>query len=326
MAESVELDLKDRKILYELDVDARQSLAEIGKKVGLSKEVVNYRINRMTEQGIIREFYARIDSSKLGLVMFRTFIRLQNITPEKEAELIDYIVSKKPVGWCVKVQGNWDINFIYWAKSTNNFFVFWKKFKKQYGNYIANRWTSVFGWFINLPKGFLVGKKPDNYQPFIMGGSEKIDFDELDIRILTILSEHAREPLTSIAQKVGASDKVVSYRIRNLEKQGVIGSYGVQLDLSKIGYEYWKIHVSFKDYSEQRFNELNNYCIQHPNIVYTDELIGGADLEIEGFFRGSAELQEFMNELRYKFNDLVRDYEIMLYYKEYKLVLFPWEN
>src|SRR3989338_9168493 len=110
MAESVELDLKDRKILFELDVDARQSLAEIGKKVGLSKEVVNYRINRLMEQGIIKGFYARIDASRVGFAVFRTFLRLQDITPEKEKEMIDYIVAKKPIGWCITVQGNWDIN------------------------------------------------------------------------------------------------------------------------------------------------------------------------------------------------------------------------
>ena len=32
------LDLKDRKILYELDLNCRQSNAQIGKKVGLSRK------------------------------------------------------------------------------------------------------------------------------------------------------------------------------------------------------------------------------------------------------------------------------------------------
>jgi len=85
-------------------------------------------------------------------------------------------------------------------------------------------------------------------------------------------------------------------------------------------------YISMQDYSEKRFNELNSYCVQHPNVIYTDELIGGADFEIECFMRNSIELQEFMNEMRYKFNDIIRDFEIMLYYKEHKLVLFPWEG
>ena len=41
---SLHLDLKDRKVLYQLDVDCRQTNSEIGKKVGLSKQVVDYRI------------------------------------------------------------------------------------------------------------------------------------------------------------------------------------------------------------------------------------------------------------------------------------------
>jgi DNA-binding Lrp family transcriptional regulator len=38
------LDLKDRKILYELDCDSRQSFRAIGRKVGLSKDVVVNRV------------------------------------------------------------------------------------------------------------------------------------------------------------------------------------------------------------------------------------------------------------------------------------------
>ena len=38
------LDLKDNKILYELDFNARQSNVSIGKKVGLSKDIVNRRM------------------------------------------------------------------------------------------------------------------------------------------------------------------------------------------------------------------------------------------------------------------------------------------
>ena len=47
------LDLKDRKILYQLELNCRQSNTQIGKKVGLSKDVITYRIKRMEEKGII---------------------------------------------------------------------------------------------------------------------------------------------------------------------------------------------------------------------------------------------------------------------------------
>jgi len=49
MQENYKLDVRDRKILVELDEDARQSNNQIGKKVGLSKEVVKYRIDKMID-------------------------------------------------------------------------------------------------------------------------------------------------------------------------------------------------------------------------------------------------------------------------------------
>ena len=58
----VKIDLKDRKILYELDLNSRQSLTAIGKKVGLKKDVVSYRIKKLEDEGIIKNYYAFIDT------------------------------------------------------------------------------------------------------------------------------------------------------------------------------------------------------------------------------------------------------------------------
>lgn len=322
----IALDLKDRRILYELDCNARQPLSKIAKRVRLSKEVVLYRINRMIEKGIIKAFYARVDTSKQGLLAFRTFLRLQNVSPKKERQIINFLLSQRQIGWAVSIQGAWDINFIYWAKSNNEFFNFWKKFKRKYGSSIENRWTSLYGWFMNFPKAYLIEKKVEEHKPFICGGSEKVNLDKLDIKILDILATRARLPLANIARELGITDKVVSYRIKRMESLGVIGGYGVQLDLDKIGYEYWKIHFTLQNYSEERFNELNSYCTAHPNIIYTNELIGGADFEIEGHFTGHGELQAVLRDIRYKFSDIIRDFESMLYYKEHRLVLFPREK
>ena len=54
------LDLKDRKILYHLDIDSRQSFSSIGRKVGLHKDVVANRVNKLVEKGIIRNFFTDI--------------------------------------------------------------------------------------------------------------------------------------------------------------------------------------------------------------------------------------------------------------------------
>jgi len=45
------LDLKDRKILYHLDLDSRQPFRSIGRKVGLSKDAVVSRVKNFKKKG-----------------------------------------------------------------------------------------------------------------------------------------------------------------------------------------------------------------------------------------------------------------------------------
>jgi DNA-binding Lrp family transcriptional regulator len=47
------LDKIDKKLLYQLDLNCRQSNAQIGRIIGVSKQVIEYRINKLQSQGII---------------------------------------------------------------------------------------------------------------------------------------------------------------------------------------------------------------------------------------------------------------------------------
>ncbi len=45
----MKLDLLDKKILYELDINARQTSTQLSKKLKRSRNVIEYRINRLKE-------------------------------------------------------------------------------------------------------------------------------------------------------------------------------------------------------------------------------------------------------------------------------------
>ncbi len=83
------IDLKDRKILYELDKNARQTLSQIGKNVRLPKSVVAYRIKKLEETGIIKNFYTVINFYKLGYINLAIYVNYQYYTPAIEKEIIN---------------------------------------------------------------------------------------------------------------------------------------------------------------------------------------------------------------------------------------------
>lgn len=77
------LDAADRRILAVLQEDASLTVAEIGRRVGLSASPCWARIRRMEEAGIITRRVALVDPERigLGLVVFVT-LRAAEHTPQ----------------------------------------------------------------------------------------------------------------------------------------------------------------------------------------------------------------------------------------------------
>ena len=61
-----EINIKDRKILFELSRNCRLPTTQLAKRVGLSQQGITYRINRLIKTGIISDFITEIDLRKIG--------------------------------------------------------------------------------------------------------------------------------------------------------------------------------------------------------------------------------------------------------------------
>lgn len=61
------IDQIDRKMIEELRIDARLSVAELSRRVGLSKTPCQIRLKRLVDDGYIRGFRAVIDPVRLGM-------------------------------------------------------------------------------------------------------------------------------------------------------------------------------------------------------------------------------------------------------------------
>ena len=71
-----ELDELDWRILQELQLDARLSYSELGRRVSLSQPAVAERVRRLEATGVIRGYHADIDPGRVGRPV-TVFIRLQ---------------------------------------------------------------------------------------------------------------------------------------------------------------------------------------------------------------------------------------------------------
>ena len=63
------LDATNVRLLAELQADARLSLAELGRRVGLSSPAVAERVGRLERDGVIRGYHADVDPRALGFAL-----------------------------------------------------------------------------------------------------------------------------------------------------------------------------------------------------------------------------------------------------------------
>jgi Lrp/AsnC family leucine-responsive transcriptional regulator len=61
-----QLDATNRQLLALLQAEARLSLAELGRRVGLTAPAVGERLARLEEAGVIRGYHADVDPRALG--------------------------------------------------------------------------------------------------------------------------------------------------------------------------------------------------------------------------------------------------------------------
>ncbi len=66
---TVELDETNVLLLTELQADARLSLAELGRRVGLSSPAVAERLQRLEQTGVIRGYHAELDPRAVGFAL-----------------------------------------------------------------------------------------------------------------------------------------------------------------------------------------------------------------------------------------------------------------
>jgi Lrp/AsnC family leucine-responsive transcriptional regulator len=98
------IDEIDWKILKELQINARLTFAELGRRVGLTTPAVIERIRKLEDASIITGYRVEIDTAKVGLPI-TAFIRM-SITGVDYSHIIEVVEVSTEVLECHRGTGN----------------------------------------------------------------------------------------------------------------------------------------------------------------------------------------------------------------------------
>jgi len=305
------LDGKDRKILYYLDFDSRQSFSQVGKKVGLHKDVVAYHVKKLQEKGVIKNFYTEINNQKLGYSEAKFYLTYQNVTPEIKQEIIDYLVNCSYTDIIHTVDGQYDLVIISSEKDIAKFYNIWTSIINKYRDFFSNQIFCVECICVTFKKTFLLNEKTEKKGERILHSvsynDDKVELDDLDYKILERLAPDSRIQTRLLAEQLKSSVNTITSKIKKLVQTGVITRFTVNVDWPKIGYQWFKVDIVLKN--PEKIQQITGYIQNNPHLLYRVESLGYVDLELTFILQNENQVYEIMEDLTSKFPDEIKNYK-----------------
>ncbi len=312
-------DLKDKKLLSELDKNCRQSNQQLARKIGLSKDAIAYRILRFEEKGIIQGYRTIIDFQRLGYIQYRILLRLVNIDEKSFSEFI-YDLKQERMVWVIGVnEGEWDLAFTCLVKSNLDFYMFYEQLKKKFRRNIKDELISQILKYQEFPRYYILNDAPPLLKKMDFN-KECVDLDDIDRNILELLSDNARIKLINIASKLKLSSMLVYQRMKKLEEKKVILGYRSNIYVMELGRDYYGIKMTLDNYSEKEKILKEILTLKETTaIIWT---VGGYDVEFDLEVIDTKQYQDIINKLRNKFSS-IREIRFIRSKEYFKLTHMP---
>ena len=320
---SYKIDLRDRKIMLELDRNSRQSISEISKKAKIPRNIVDYRIKQLVQEKIITKFATEVALGKIGYFTYKIYCQISGLSKVVQDNFYRDLIKNKNFIWVAKCEGRWDLLLASYAKNIIDFNKIKKDFLMKYGKFISDYAITTVDEAYILERVYLLDSRRRESVELYMGGTEIAHLDDGDKKLLEMLANNARIKIIDLAKNLDLNVRTALSKINRLEKEGVIQGYTAFFDLKKIDYQFFKICVYLKDINEKRYKELISFCKEQKNVVHLIESIGPWELELELETSSNMEFQEINNEIRNSFSDIIRKVESVIITDEMKLEFLP---
>jgi Lrp/AsnC family transcriptional regulator for asnA, asnC and gidA len=313
--------MKDKRILKELFDNGRMPFSVVAKKVGLSKEVVSYRVNNMIKDGLLIGFNSVYDVKKIGFQTYLVYVKLKNIDNRKEEEIVAELSTHPNIAWIVKCIGNFDLILKFFVKDNMQLSAILKELEKKF-DYFSEFETDNVSVEIPVPAAYLYSPLRPKELP--ARDEDKLELNKIEIGILENLAKDSRMQISEISKKLKIQRDTIKYHLKKLEKEKVILTYrpSAWSGSKSLGYSWYFVSLKFRQLDKQKKSKLSAYLVSNMNVTYIYELSGYSDLGFEIRLRTGDELSDVLMHIRGLLAGDFKSQELSLILKEHKYTYF----
>ncbi|MBU1111184.1 MAG: Lrp/AsnC family transcriptional regulator [archaeon] len=321
------IDTKDKKILHELDMNARMPLTELARKVGLSRQVVEYRIKRMQKENIIFGAIAIFDSVVVGFNWYRVAFRLLNVTKEQKDAFLLFLKDHNHINWLGEVGGNWDLVMNFICKDNFEFNSIFEEIISKYGQFIRDYEVLIYVNVYDLQRKYILENKGERKTfHHEMKYNSIIHLDQLDKSIISELSKNSLISNIELGQKLNVAGNTIKNRINEMKKSKLLLGFRLFINPSSFGYKSHMLFLEITRLNLVQEKQLYNYLKTIPNITFIVKHIGKWRIGMEIETKDEKDFQDIFVDIRGKFSEIITNFESFPIFKDYVINYFPEGN
>lgn len=312
-------DLKNKKIIAELLTNCRISNTQLAKKVELSREVVAYRIKKLEEEQIIKEYTADINFNNIGFQAHSIGIKFHQLSQEKEKRLLNEISNNTLIAYAQKTIGIYDLVLTTLTKKTSELEQLTQTIRNIIEKHIKTIDIDLFLGDIDFSTSLFINKKTPKEISFIQTKENNIDIN--DKKILKELVKNSKQTTIEMANKTQLNVFTISNKMKQLQKKEVLITCKTIIDFEKLGLHRYTILINF--YNQKKESKLIEYCRKNKDIWDIGKYIGNYNYVIEIMTKDNKTFKEVTQRLLQEFSEEIIDYNSIIVTEEIKHKYFP---
>jgi Lrp/AsnC family transcriptional regulator, leucine-responsive regulatory protein len=326
------LDKADRRIMFELDKNARARYSVLARQLKMPQETVRYRVQRLVEAGVIQKFFTVVDSAKLGFAFYKVLLKLHSATEDVVQESIAFLKQMTSLSWIVRLDGCYDIGFVVKVERVMALSAALDQVSAKLCNFIAKRSVSINILGEYLRRDYLTGAQRKAGKPALYSADAlPYSLDPANRTIIGLLTQDARMSAAYIARTLVEQGKIhaplspeaVQARIKRLESDRVITGYNLVLNHAALGQIHYKVLIYLNPISPEKITAFVEHCRKQPNIVYIIKAVGEWDYELDIEVENVEQYRTIVAELIRHCPHTIKDYTGLIVTKIYQYNLFP---
>ncbi|MEM4637750.1 MAG: Lrp/AsnC family transcriptional regulator [Candidatus Woesearchaeota archaeon] len=296
---------KDLKILAELDKNSRATISQIAKNCRLSKEITNYRIKRMQEEGFIKGYKTIIDYYALGYNQYTISLDLHNIEENTKTDMVKEFNNMPRTEAILFIQGTTDMEVKFWTKNQKELLTTYSKIMEKYNRYIKDKSIYVTSRKIFLGHAYIHKNRIEEVMEIL----QPKNISPEEEQILLLIEKEPLAGIIEISKKLSMPPSTTTSRIKKMYSEKILRKAVPLIDTSMIGYSRYQINIQISD--QQKKHRLMELLRLEKNVIQIEERMGAQDIVFNVDVKTAKDLDIIMNNLRIN-HPYIEDFKVKI--------------